>query len=64
MADRLPPRKPSSPASTALGAARDRYSTEVEGRPSRFTNQGKDYQAWAERAEVWAEIQAWPEYDR
>jgi hypothetical protein len=38
---------------TALGAARIRYSREIEAAPSRFT--GTDaYTLWAARADAWA----------
>ena len=39
------------PASTtAAGARRDRYAA-IEPRPSRFANNGRDYRAWAARAD-------------
>lgn len=42
---------------TNAGENRERYAREHrhdDPRPSRFTNEGRDYRAWAERADAWA----------
>ncbi len=37
---------------TKTGSNRLRYSNTIEPAPSRFTNEGKDYAAWAKRADA------------
>ncbi len=41
---------------TTTGENRNKYANAHpdDPRPSRFSNQGRDYRAWAERADVWA----------
>jgi len=39
---------------TIIGIMRERYSHEVEPRPSRFTDPAA-YAAWAARADAWAQ---------
>lgn len=44
---------------TRTGANRNRYANQhatTDPRPSRFTNDGQDYTAWAARADAWAEL--------
>ncbi|MGO1570912.1 MAG: hypothetical protein ACTJFR_04440 [Canibacter sp.] len=37
---------------TTTGINRQNYSQQFETAPSRFTNLGKDYRAWAKRADA------------
>lgn len=42
---------------TIVGERREHYVATVEARPSRFSNEGRDYRAWAQRADDWAQQQ-------